>query len=377
MPFPLDAASVLTKSESELFAAVKTGLTIYDADTIRVVRISEGHVIKYGPTVCIEEATMALIGKEVAGIRTPRVFRAWSQTDCDYGTIVCIVMEYIEGNALQKAWTGLTDQRREELVGEIAHMVYAMQHVELEKARTVMARIQKRSLGNEVCHIFAADNDGQALLKITGALGGDRYRGVWFYCCGTRKREDRDGFQQLFNEKLFKARDRETYLRKLQRADHAVEDVEATASQDPCGNLVFDQYGLVHGDLAPRNFILASTEELYLIDWESAGVFPTIFEVATLRARLEEAVEPEDGPIEFYRRLIEKLENDHDQTQLQLMQYLHSTESLCDYIDEEEIVPWEDGSLHTESDAEVEEIWTYVEYPNVLESPLAIISGRA
>ena len=72
------------------------------------------------------------------------------------------------------------------------------------------------------------------------------------------------------NERLLLAQDPSSKIRKCI-------DIHEQASG---GILEFHSSDLtmVHGDLAPRNFIVKDNDQLALVDWAFAGFYPTFFE---------------------------------------------------------------------------------------------------
>lgn len=61
----------------------------------------------------------------------------------------------------------------------------------------------------------------------------------------------------------------------------------------------FSSLGIVHGDVAAKNFILGDDGHLWLIDWEAAGIYPTFFKLV--------AAEMQDYRDGFWLGLREKI----------------------------------------------------------------------
>ncbi len=81
-------------------------------------------------------------------------------------------------------------------------------------------------------------------------------------------------------------------------------------------DLALDNYNLIlcHLDIAPRNIIWLADGSMGLLDWESAGFYPRLFEVCVLRINFGK-----DG--EFSRLLLESMKalTEEEETQVELI----------------------------------------------------------
>ncbi|KAF3279057.1 hypothetical protein TWF970_004167 [Orbilia oligospora] len=144
---------------------------------------------------------------------------------------------------------------------------------------------------------------------IVGAVGGGRCRGYW-WSSDFPKFEDKKGLEEWFLERL--QTHEKQYLR-INRVDMV----------------------LCHMDLVSRNILIIEGEdkekEVVVVDWESAGWFPRMFEVA----RLEMVVSSRRGlptvsgdsnvissekEMKFERKLLEKLKGMLDADEIEMIE---------------------------------------------------------
>ncbi|CZT21519.1 uncharacterized protein RCC_07382 [Ramularia collo-cygni] len=87
------------------------------------------------------------------------------------------------------------------------------------------------------------------------------------------------------------------------------------------------QFGLCHMDLAPRNFILANDGKIAMLDWSTAGYYPTFFEVAGLV---------------YLQRLVGPQEKDYlESLQLRMQSWIPDTSDSVDKLECVQIYPSE------------------------------------
>jgi tRNA A-37 threonylcarbamoyl transferase component Bud32 len=201
---------------------------------VEVVRLSTNLVLKSGEGVLASEGeTMRYVLKNCSEVRLPRVHRSFS-VDCpssSFGVKNYIVMDYIDGSSLDTCWNELSSEAHEDIVAQVAAMVHQLQSMQSDHP---------------------------------GVIGGGISRGIWFSDYGAGPFTNKDVFKHWINWKL-------DLSKSFKRASADIPQID-------CNSFVF-----THGDLSPRNLILDTNDQIWLIDWGCAGFYPPIFEAASAK----------------------------------------------------------------------------------------------
>ncbi|KAF2497004.1 hypothetical protein BU16DRAFT_617034 [Lophium mytilinum] len=169
------------------------------------------------------------------GVRLPRVFQCFNIGHPSYfGVKGYIVMDYIDGRCLDSCWDHLSPELQKDIAVQIAAMVHELKSVRLSSP---------------------------------GVISGGRSRGTWFSDYGAGLFTTKEGFEKWLNWKLALSK----YFK------HAEMDVS---------NIDYEDFVLIHGDLSPRNLTLDTDNQVWLIDWGCAGVYPAIFEAASAKHQI-------------------------------------------------------------------------------------------
>jgi tRNA A-37 threonylcarbamoyl transferase component Bud32 len=223
--------------EEELIAYGKVAPALHSLGCTKVVRLSKTLVLKFGTTVLASEGeTMRYVATKFPGVRLPQVYRCFNidHPDSYFGVEGYIVMDYIEGPSLDTCWDELSLDIWESVVEQVAAMVDQLQSVHCDHP---------------------------------GVIGGGISRGTWFSDYGAGPFPTKEVFQKWITWKLNMSK---RYKRALP---------DALPLQCPC-------FVLVHGDLSPRNLVLDTSNQVWLIDWGCAGFYPPIFEAASAKHQI-------------------------------------------------------------------------------------------
>ncbi|KAF2126977.1 hypothetical protein P153DRAFT_399055 [Dothidotthia symphoricarpi CBS 119687] len=234
--FPLDSAAfdISSMPEEELIAYGKVAPVLYSIARMKVVRLSKTLVMKFGTTVLASEGeTMRYVATKFSGVRLPQVYRCFNidHSSSYFGVEGYIVMDYIESPSLDTCWDELTLDVQKSVAEQVAAMVDQLQSVHCDHP---------------------------------GVNGGGISRGMWFSDYGAGPFPTKDVFQKWITWKL-------NMSKRYKQASP-----DALPLQCP-------YFVLVHGDLSPRNLILDTSNQVWLIDWGCAGFYPPIFEAASAK----------------------------------------------------------------------------------------------
>jgi len=159
-------------------------------------------------------------------------------------------MDYVEGVCLANCWNELGSWKRQSVISQVAGMIQQLQSVRLNNP---------------------------------GPIGGGPSQGKWFTDYSAGPFATRQEIENWFNHKL------------------AICKGTRNARQDiPPFN--FPTFVFTHQDISPRNLILDTSDQVWLIDWAFAGAYPPCFEAATLA---EQAQFPD-----FSQQLLKQIHTD-------------------------------------------------------------------
>ncbi|KAF2254543.1 kinase-like protein [Trematosphaeria pertusa] len=221
-------------SEAELVHHIRASPR--HATTPRVFLLSVTLLAKHYEPPLIEDMVKATEAARRLGIRAPCIKR----TIIYEGSAFC-VMERIQGATLEEIWTRLSWFMTIKIALQLRHFVHLLRSV---------------------------------TSSVAGSLATGQCLSFWLedrYGLPARSRpEDIAYFIQFWMNF--------TSIRKAMKAAKQV-SVNAKRQISP----VARTFVLTHHDLAPRNLVLDSSGQLWLIDWDYAGFYPIYFEYASLQ----------------------------------------------------------------------------------------------
>lgn len=197
----------------------------------QVYRLDAKTVAKTGDVVRMSEAATMRLVREKTSIPVPRVFDAGVRKD---GTgHVCILMEYVEGETLDKAWESLNASQKAGIIAQLLGYLG-----------------QLRAIGG----------------PYIGCVDGTHCQDQFFSDC-----KDPASYGPFHSESAFcdglvrslRERTQNTWVDMICRFIKAL----------PQHNIV-----LTHNDLAPRNILVRDAKVVAILDWELAGYYPEHWE---------------------------------------------------------------------------------------------------
>lgn len=205
---------------------LETSKLIFQQSDRRIVKISDGIVVKYGGSVNLYEAqVMEYITKE--NIPVPKIYSYFK-----HGNINYIIMEEVQGVSLDSIWDSLTDDGRTKATKDIMDIITQLQRVEADS----VGRLNGGSCPDGIFEPLV-DNG----VKVVG------------------KALD-------FNNFIL------TVLHRKLKTSYSNVLVDGLSSN---GRIVF-----THADLVPRNIMVSGTDNkiVAVLDWEFAGFYPEYWE---------------------------------------------------------------------------------------------------
>ncbi|KAJ3529565.1 hypothetical protein NM208_g8764 [Fusarium decemcellulare] len=231
--------AILSASDDELYRLYLEGPVLYKCGASKVVQLSKDLIIKGGRLMTLGEAEAQSLAAKL-GFRTPAVHRIFQRVmmgsfgeeqDCWF-----MVMDFIQGQVLDKLWPSLDAEARQDMA---------------KRTIALIEKLQSTSVG--------ALPPGPV-----GGSQGEPWEGPFFTQYGTGPFASMLEMQDWYNHKLDVC-------------------IQLTRISPDSPRFEFDQLALTHQDIAPRNIIVEKdTEELVLIDWAMAGIYPTGLEQAAL-----------------------------------------------------------------------------------------------
>ncbi|KAF3764149.1 hypothetical protein M406DRAFT_330500 [Cryphonectria parasitica EP155] len=197
-----------------------------------VIRVSEHYVSKSYRADELEDVKPAIERAISLGVRAPPIRRIVKRAD-----VLECVQDRIDGPNLMNSWSSIGLFTTIRLAFQLRGMV--------QKMRTAKSPTAG-SLGTGICHSFWIE-DRHRLPVSPSARVIACVVNFWY------------------NHKTFKQESRKT-------PQEHFESVDKPVAVEP---LVF-----THHDLAPRNLMVDSSKNLWLVDWDYAGWYPPYFEYA-------------------------------------------------------------------------------------------------
>lgn len=198
-----------------------------------VLVLSRHLCVKYGDRVDLSEASAMYFIAQHTSIPVPKIYCSFTHRDKTY-----IVMEYIDGEMLARGWVSRSDQSKANI------------HSQLQKFIHEMRRIVPPGPG-------VANVDGGSLFD--PRISVPTWRFGPFTCI------------QAFHEFLHDG------LRPSPTMPPAVNDL-ITQHDGPQWSLLPT---FTHGDLSSLNILAKGDEVVGIVDWETAGWFPSYWEYTT------------------------------------------------------------------------------------------------
>eukprot|EP00172_Hildenbrandia_rubra_P002099 Plantae.Rhodophyta-Hildenbrandia_rubra.ctg2758.p1 GENE.Plantae.Rhodophyta-Hildenbrandia_rubra.ctg2758~~Plantae.Rhodophyta-Hildenbrandia_rubra.ctg2758.p1 ORF type:complete len:290 (-),score=20.79 Plantae.Rhodophyta-Hildenbrandia_rubra.ctg2758:241-1110(-) len=230
---PLKDSDIGTLSESRLIRAREKGIYINNSGR-KLVRISEGTVLKSGRDVFASEAANMKFVAANTTIKVPCVHQVLTVSDKKsiYGATSYIVRDYIQGTCLSECWSELEEDVQQEVCRQVMDAIYQLQSLKLDRP---------------------------------GPVDGGMAHGSWFTDFGAGPFSSQADLEGWFNHKLDVCK----------RLTQARKDAPSFTGK-------FAPLVMSHMDISPRNLILDKYQQVWFIDWECAGAYPVFFERASL-----------------------------------------------------------------------------------------------
>ena len=206
----------------------------------RVVGVGRHYVVKYGTQVDLNEGETMLYLSRTTTVRVPRVFALFRDGETQKNFII---MERIHGQSLEQVWPSLSKVDKQDIADQLKN---SMDELRLLPSPGVFCALHSRPLPDR---LFETDKT---------LVAGD---GVF-------------GSENELNAALLK-RYETSEARSLGRSEFYSRMWPSVFSKHPP---VF-----THGDFQRKNVLLAgeaNAREVVLIDWETAGWYPSYWEHA-------------------------------------------------------------------------------------------------
>jgi serine/threonine protein kinase len=261
-PFPLQGHSGrILYTRKDVIETVNTCPVLFAGGGVYVTLVSASVVLKYGPGAHLAEArNMRFVQKAKksngwTALRLPGILDYWEEEIAFEGSprqnIVCILMEYIQGPTIESIWSQLGGEEQRQIYQQVCDALYELHSMEL----AFPGPFREMNSPADVCR---------------GPLFTDYDAGPF------QTIHDLDDW---FNERLL-------VCKQFQR-------ISPTAPR-----FYFEKLVLCHMDVAGRNLIYSGKKEVWFLDWDYAGAYPSYFERATLQR---------GGSGEFIRGLLDAL----------------------------------------------------------------------
>lgn len=230
---PDDVVLYGSDAEIETLIAHSPRLTPHEG----IVLLSDRFLAKAYRPECLVDAMKTMETAQYLGIRTPKIIRP----PIRYPNREFLVMERVQGRTLEDAWPGLSWYASLRLALQLRRFVSLMRSMTSDTAG---------SIATGYCGSFWLDDRFGLPARATVRYVMD-FLAFW------------TDFRSIRHE-----------YKKSSR-DHAV-------LQGSSSDLRADTFVLTHHDLAPRNLMVDTSGDAWLIDWDLAGYYPIYFEYAAM-----------------------------------------------------------------------------------------------
>ncbi|KAK5117205.1 hypothetical protein LTR85_008973 [Meristemomyces frigidus] len=195
-------------------------------------RLNDSVVLKPGEAAHMSEASAMRLVRERTSIPAPRVLDAYEQETDSRGVIL---MEYVKGETLDKAWPGLDEEQKRSVLSELKQHMGELRDI----SGTFIGNVDNGPCRDQ---FFAHDK------SIGSFAPGDSDSGTHFH-------------RALADE-------------VRGRGDNSWHHVVARFIESlPGGDVV-----MTHNDLAPRNILVREDKVVAILDWEMSGFYPDYWE---------------------------------------------------------------------------------------------------
>lgn len=194
-------------------------------DFCPVFKVDETTVVKSGDSVRFAEAAALKLVRERTSIPVPEVYNVYKDEASGH---VHIIMEFIEGDVLDKVWDQFDRNQKDEVIQQL-HGIF----VELRNIK-----------GTFIGSVDGTSCEDQVFSDELGAYG---------------PYED----ETAFNNGLV------TAMERSQQGAWVV-----TLSDIVLNTLKNHEIVMSHGDISPRNIIVRGTKVVAILDWEMSGFYP-------------------------------------------------------------------------------------------------------
>jgi len=215
-------------------AEIESSDQILKDGAVKVVSVGTDFVVKYGKWLNLEEGRMMIFIQQSARVSVPRVFALYHDNGKNF-----IVMGRIHGQTLQATWHTFGDEKKQEIISKLK--------CHFQQIRKIQSPAGYCSLEN------------RPLLHPMFKGPPDDYSGP------------HDSEAKLNDALIRKCRASEALNKKAEYYQRVIPNVL-------CGHPPV----LTHGDIQKKNIMIrtGSTVDIVLLDWESAGWYPSYWEYA-------------------------------------------------------------------------------------------------
>ena len=215
-------------------AEIESSAQILKNGAVKVVAVGTHFVVKYGKRLNLEEGRMMVFVQQNTRVPVPQVFALYQQDGKNF-----IVMQKVHGQTLQATWHTFGDRKKREIISQLKGYV--------EQIRKIQSPADYCSLGK------------QSLLHPIFASPSDDYNGPF------------DSEAELNDALIRKCSASEALNKKAEYYERVIPKV-----------FVGHPPVLTHADLQKKNIMIrtGSTVDIVLLDWESAGWYPSYWEYA-------------------------------------------------------------------------------------------------
>lgn len=194
-----------------------------------VYRISDQVVAKFGPRVHQGEAeTLRLLERQ--GIPAPKVLDAYVEPTTGY---YLILMEYVEGTALDLAFDSFSELEKETVVRQLKGHINRLRSTSGNFIGSFDQANVKDAFFSNPCQSGPYQTEEEFVDGLVGSLKARGGEGQW--------------------------------------TELIAAFIKALPKHSPC-------YPLTNGDLNPRNILVRGTEVVAILDWSQAGFYPEHWE---------------------------------------------------------------------------------------------------
>lgn len=128
----------------EIIHAARIAPILHQQRGVTITRVYRDIVLKYGPDIHLSEARNMRVMNST-DMRLPTVFDAWEVKD-DSEEIVYLLMQYIDGDVLDKKWPGLDIYAREDIHSQLNEFLRQLHTIRLSTPGSLGGDLYRDSL---------------------------------------------------------------------------------------------------------------------------------------------------------------------------------------------------------------------------------------